>query len=112
MKHKSFSLPSWLLPLLLMLLGSTLRLACLGSVPGGIHQDESFVAWNAFALLHEGMDSAGHVCPVYMADWGDGHSALYVWMLIPCSCQLQTKKKLIFLYPQISLPIIPAIAVY
>lgn len=83
MKHKSFSLPSWLLPLLLMLLGSTLRLACLGSVPGGIHQDESFVAWNAFALLHEGMDSAGHVCPVYMADWGDGHSALYVWMLIP-----------------------------
>lgn len=83
MKHKSFSLPSWLLPLLLMLLGSTLRLACLGSVPGGIHQDESFVAWNAFALLHEGMDSAGHVWPVYMADWGDGHSALYVWMLIP-----------------------------
>ena len=80
MKHKSFSLPSWLLPLLLMLLGSTLRLACLGSVPGGIHQDESFVAWNAFALLHEGMDSAGHVCPVYMADWGDGHSALYVCM--------------------------------
>ena len=69
MKHKSFSLPSWLLPLLLMLLGSTLRLACLGSVTGGIHQDESFVAWNAFDLLHEGMDSAGHVWPVYMADW-------------------------------------------
>ena len=44
MKHKSFSLPSWLLPLLLMLLGSTLRLACLGSVPGGIHQDESLDA--------------------------------------------------------------------
>lgn len=31
---------------------------------------------------------------------------------LTCSCQLQTKKKLIFLYPQISLPIIPAIAVY
>ena len=78
MKYKSFSLPSWLLPLALMLLGSVLRLAYLGIVPGGIHQDESFVAWNAFALLHEGMDSAGHMWPVYMADWGDGHSALYV----------------------------------
>ena len=31
---------------------------------------------------------------------------------LTCSCQPQTKKKLIFLYPQISLPIIPAIAVY
>lgn len=83
MKHKSFSLPSRLLPLILMLLGSILRLAYLGSIPGGLHQDESFVAWNAFALLHEEMDSAGHTWPVYMADWGDGHSALYVWLLMP-----------------------------
>lgn len=41
------------------------------------------MAWNAFAILHEGMDSAGHHFPVYMADWGDGHSALYVWLLMP-----------------------------
>lgn len=34
-------------------------------------------------MLHEGIDSAGHRFPVYMADWGDGHSALYVWLLIP-----------------------------
>ncbi len=73
----------FLLPALIMLLGATLRLYALGSMPGGMHQDESFVAWNAFALLHEGMDSAGHVMPIYMADWGDGHSAMYVWLLIP-----------------------------
>jgi len=35
MKHKSLTLPSWLLPLLLMLLGSILRLAYLGIIPGG-----------------------------------------------------------------------------
>lgn len=58
------------LPFLLLLLGAALRLFRLGSVPGGMHQDESFVAWNAFAILHEGMDSAGHHFPVYMADWG------------------------------------------
>ena len=72
-----------LLPVSLLLLGAFLRLICLGSVPGGMHQDESFVAWNALAILHEGVDSAGHIFPVYMADWGDGHSALYVWLLIP-----------------------------
>lgn len=72
-----------LLPFLLLLLGAGLRLFRLGIVPGGMHQDESFVAWNAFAILHEGMDSAGHLFPVYIADWGDGHSALYVWLLMP-----------------------------
>lgn len=66
-----------------MALAAVLRLVCLGSMPGGLHQDESFVAWNAFAIFHEGMDSAGHVMPVYMADWGDGHSALYVWLTLP-----------------------------
>lgn len=72
-----------LLPLLILLLGGVLRLAALGDVPGGMHQDEAFVSWNAFAIFHEGMDSAGHRFPIYMADWGDGHSALYVWLLAP-----------------------------
>lgn len=71
------------LPLAIILLGAVLRLAFLGTVPGGLHQDESFVAWNAFAIFHERMDSAGHVLPMYMADWGDGHSALYVWLTLP-----------------------------
>lgn len=76
-------IPNWLLPAVFLVLGAVLRLIYLGSMPGGMHQDESFVAWNAFAIFHEGMDSAGHVFPVYMADWGDGHSALYVWLTIP-----------------------------
>lgn len=63
--------------------GALLRLICLGSMPGGMHQDETFVAWNAYALYHDGMDSAGHHYPVYMADWGDGHSALYSYLLLP-----------------------------
>lgn len=71
------------LPIIILLLGSVLRLVLLGEVPDGMHQDESTVAWNAFAILHEGMDSAGHYFPIYMADWGDGHSPLYVWLLIP-----------------------------
>lgn len=72
-----------ILPFLLLGLGAFLRLFLLGEVPGGLHRDETFVAWNAFALWQEGMDSAGNVWPVYLADWGDGHSALYSWLLIP-----------------------------
>ena len=71
------------LPIILMLLGGALRLLFLGNVPDGMHQDESTVAWNAFAMFHEGIDSAGNHFPVYVADWGDGHSPLYVWLLMP-----------------------------
>lgn len=71
------------LPLWIILLGAVLRLVCLGTMPGGMHQDESLTAWNAFAMFHEGIDSAGHVWPVYMAGWGDGQSALYVWLTVP-----------------------------
>lgn len=85
--EKNYTIPKnmreFILPILIVIAGAALRLAFLGSVPGGMHQDESFVAWNAYALLHEGIDSAGNVMPVYLADWGDGHSAMYVWLLMP-----------------------------
>lgn len=71
------------IPYIILALSAFVRLFRLGIVPAGLHQDETFVAWNAFALWKEGMDSAGNIWPVYLADWGDGHSALYSWLLIP-----------------------------
>lgn len=71
------------IPLILLAMGALLRFIYLGSMPGGMHQDEAFVAWNAYALWTDGMDSAGSMYPIYLADWGDGHSALYSWLLIP-----------------------------
>lgn len=60
-----------------------MRLLYLGSVPGGLHQDEAIVAWNAYSLFNYGYDSAGHVWPMYVADWGDGHSLLYPILTLP-----------------------------
>ncbi len=68
---------------LILVVGALLRLLYLGSVPGGLHQDEAIVAWNAFSLFNYGYDSAGHVWPVYVADWGDGHSLMYPVLLQP-----------------------------
>lgn len=58
-----------------------MRLIYLGSVPGGLHQDEAFVALNSYDLYHEGKDSAGLRMPIYMSSWGDGQSAMYSWLL-------------------------------
>lgn len=73
----------WILFLAIMGFASVLRLVCLDSIPGGIHQDEAITAWNAFSMYNYGFDSAGHKWPVYIADWGDGHSAMYCWLLLP-----------------------------
>lgn len=72
-----------ILLLIILLVGSLVRLLYLGSVPGGLHQDEAIVAWNAFSLFNHGFDSAGNVWPVYVADWGDGHSLLYPVLTLP-----------------------------
>ena len=69
--------------ILILVLGAALRLVYLGAVPHGMHQDESMAAWDAYALYHEGIDSGGHPFPVYFWNWGDGHSPLYVWLIIP-----------------------------
>ncbi len=70
-----------MLPAIILLFGAVIRLVYLGSVPGGLHQDEAFVVLNAYDLYHEGRDSAGLYLPVYMSSWGDGQSAMYSWML-------------------------------
>ncbi len=75
--------PASLLALTALLAGIIVRAIWLGQLPAGLHQDESFVAWNALGLFHQGLDSSGRAYPIYMADWGDGHSALYVWLLQP-----------------------------
>ena len=81
MKIKRIDLPHWFLPAVILSAGALVRLVCLGSMPGGFHQDEAFVALNAYDIYREGRDSAGLFMPVYMSSWGDGQSAMYSWLL-------------------------------
>ncbi len=82
MKAGQRGIPQWIVPAVIFLLGAVVRLVYLGSVPGGFHQDEAFVALNAYDLYCEGRDSAGLHMPVYMSSWGDGQSAMYSSMLV------------------------------
>lgn len=83
LKFKSKLALQKILPIYILIMGALLRLVYLGTVPGGLHQDEAFVALNAFDLFHELRDSAGFRLPVYMSSWGDGQSAMYTWLLTP-----------------------------
>ncbi|MDE6951616.1 MAG: glycosyltransferase family 39 protein, partial [Lachnospiraceae bacterium] len=81
MKIKRINIPQWFFPVIILSVGALIRLVYLGSMPGGFHQDETFVALNAYDIYREGRDSAGLYMPVYMSSWGDGQSAMYIWLL-------------------------------
>lgn len=78
----------WLI--IIMIVGSFVRLAALDWLPMGLHQDEAFSAYNAWSILHYGMDSEGYVRPIYYTVWGSGMSVLYSYLEMPFIAALGT----------------------
>lgn len=71
--------------ILLLVLGLAVltRWVGLGKIPGGILPDEAYGAYNAWALLKDGIDSRGYHFPVYFVAWGSGMNVLYSYLAIP-----------------------------
>lgn len=67
----------------IMLLAFVSRTMLIDKCPGGIHADEAFSGYEAWSLLHYGMDSAGYTNPVYLTAWGGGMSVLNSLLMIP-----------------------------
>ncbi len=67
----------------LMLTGILVRIWEFGSIPCDINQDEAFAGFEAYSLLHYGIDSSGYSFPVYFTTWGSGMNALEIYLMIP-----------------------------
>ena len=61
---------TWLLPLLLVLIGVAVRLWQLGGMPCGLNQDEAYAGYEAYSMLTYGVDSWGYTNPCYFISWG------------------------------------------
>lgn len=68
---------------LILALGVAVRIWLFGRVPGDVNQDEAFAGYEAWSLLHYGMDSAGYAWPVYLSAWGSGMNALESYLMLP-----------------------------
>lgn len=68
---------------ILLAIGVIVRIVLIGIVPGGINQDEAFSGYEAYSLLHYGMDSAGYSFPVYFVSWGSGMNVLNSYLMMP-----------------------------
>jgi hypothetical protein len=68
---------------LILFFAILLRLWSLGTVPGGLNQDEASLAYDAYADIYYGMDRNGDHNPVYAVSWGSGQNMGYNYALRP-----------------------------
>lgn len=81
---KKFILSHELLTAVLILaVGFAVRCACIGSLPGGLNQDEASAGYDAWALLNYGIDRCGNSWPVLLESWGSGQNVLYSLLAMP-----------------------------
>ena len=71
--------------LIFFIAGIMLRVLYLGDIPGNgsVNPDEAYAGYEAYSLLHYGMDSHGYSMPVYLEAWGSGMNALETYCMIP-----------------------------
>ncbi len=69
--------------LILLILGVAVRVAGFPAVPAGFNQDEAIVAYNAFTLLHEGVEPYGHPYPMNLLSWGQGSPVFGAVVMMP-----------------------------
>ena len=74
---------SWIIAILLILTGTALRLLFLEDLPYGLNQDEASAGYDAWALLHSGVDRNGDSWPVLFVSWGSGQNALMSYLSMP-----------------------------
>lgn len=85
-KSKSISDPlrnELIVFLILLSLGTFIRLFLLGNYPVGLNQDEASAGYEAYSLLQSGTDRCGNRWPVLFVSWGSGQNALYSYLTIP-----------------------------
>ncbi len=63
---------TWLLPLLLILIGVAVRLWQLGAVPCGRNQDEAYAGYGAYSMPTYGGASGGSSNPCHFRSCGGG----------------------------------------
>jgi len=69
--------------ILIFLVGVLVRCYLLGSVPGGLNQDEASSGYDSYALLEYGIDRNGQHNPVHFVAWGSGQNALLAYISQP-----------------------------
>jgi 4-amino-4-deoxy-L-arabinose transferase-like glycosyltransferase len=67
----------------ILIIGALARFYALGQIPAGLNQDEASMGYDAYSLLHYGIDRNGTHNPVQMIAWGSGQNSLQAYVTMP-----------------------------
>lgn len=68
---------------IIFVVGFLVRLLSLNKYPAGLNQDEASAGYDAYSILHYGIDRKGKSLPLYFIAWGSGQSVLLSYLMIP-----------------------------
>ena len=66
-----------ILVICILAIGFLVRLCAIDVLPKGLNQDEASAGYEAFSLLHYGVDRHNNIFPVQFIAWGSGQNVLY-----------------------------------
>jgi len=69
--------------LLVLALAIVVRVAGFPNIPPGLNQDEASTAYDAYSLLHFGIDRTGYPFPMALVSWGSGMNAIPAYLAMP-----------------------------
>lgn len=69
--------------ILILIIGIIPRVYQFGSLPNGVNVDEASSGYDAFAMLHYGIDMNGYKNPVVLVSFGSGHASLSTYLSMP-----------------------------
>lgn len=67
----------------IIILGSIIRIIGIDQLPKALNVDEISSGYEAFSILHYGIDRNGKFLPVFLQAWGGGQNALLTYLMIP-----------------------------
>ena len=81
---RKITIDKWYVAILAALLFAIIfKVYKIDSIPDGYHADELGSVYDAWSLLHFGVDRWQTRWPVYFQNFGSGQNALYTYMLVP-----------------------------
>ena len=69
--------------ILILIIGFSVRLFQIDKMPNALNVDEASAGYEAYSILHYGIDRNGNFMPVFLKAWGSGQNVLLTYLMIP-----------------------------